>query len=45
MIWIRVWDMEKKQSFLEGALLLSLGVLSVKVIGALYKVPLAAVIS
>ena len=36
---------EKKQSFLEGALLLSLGVLSVKVIGALYKVPLAAVIS
>ncbi len=36
---------EKKQSFLEGALFLTLGVLSVKVIGALYKVPLSAVIS
>lgn len=35
---------EKRQSFLEGALFLTVGVLAVKVIGALYKVPLSAVI-
>lgn len=33
------------QSFLQGALLLTAGVLSVKVIGAVFKIPLTAVIS
>ena len=34
-----------RQNFLQGALLLTLGVLIVKVIGALFKIPLAAVIT
>lgn len=35
----------QRQSFLHGALLLTAGVLAVKVIGALFKIPLSAVIS
>ncbi len=34
-----------RQSFLQGALLLTVGVLLVKIIGALFKVPLSAVIT
>ena len=34
-----------RQSFLQGALLLTAGVLSVKIIGAVFKIPLTAVIS
>lgn len=35
----------KRQSFLQGALLLTAGILLVKIIGALFKVPLSSVIS
>ena len=34
-----------RQNFLQGSLLLTIGVLIVKVIGALFKIPLAAVIT
>ena len=37
--------MPRRQSFLQGALLLTAGVLLVKVIGALFKIPLSAIIT
>ena len=37
-------DMQKKQNFLQGTALLAMATAIVKVIGALYKIPLNAII-
>ena len=37
-------DAQKKQNFLQGTALLAIATLGVKLVGALYKVPLNAII-